>query len=135
MSLDDDIDFSGVLNACKQQQERSLSTVSVFPWAHWAACQESESKHSGAQRIEGVVHDCQCMLNQLLHTLYQQLMQLFLKLLFISLFLPRKFFSRGNLTQVFLDLDLCGRMWTCPQFHGKTVAFTNFEVFLYMARI
>ena len=58
MLLDNEIDFSDVSNACKQQLEISLSIVPVFPWAHWAACQESESKHFGAQRIEGFVHDC-----------------------------------------------------------------------------
>ena len=31
--LDDDRDFSDVLNARKQQLERSLSTVSVISWA------------------------------------------------------------------------------------------------------
>ena len=58
MSLNDDIDFSDVLNACKQQSEHNFSTVSVFPFACWAACQESESKHLGAPKNEGFVHYC-----------------------------------------------------------------------------
>ena len=52
--LDDDRDFSDVLNARKQQLERSLSTVSVISWA---ASPKSESEHLGARRIEGFVHD------------------------------------------------------------------------------
>ena len=54
MRLDDDRDFSEVLNARKKQLERSLSTVSVISWA---ASQKSESQHLGARRIEGFVHD------------------------------------------------------------------------------
>ena len=46
MRLDDDRDFSDVLNARKQQLERSLSTVSVISWA---ASQKSESQHLGAR--------------------------------------------------------------------------------------
>ena len=52
--LDDDRDFSDVLNARKQQLECSLSTVSIISWA---ASQKSESQHLGARRIEGFVHD------------------------------------------------------------------------------
>ena len=47
-------DLSDILNARKQQLERSLSTVSVISWA---ACQESESDHLGSRRVEGFVHD------------------------------------------------------------------------------
>ena len=50
--LEDDRDFSDVLDARKQQLERSLSTVSV------AACQDSNSsENSGAQQYEGFVHN------------------------------------------------------------------------------
>ena len=52
--LDDDRDFSDVLNAHKQQLQRSLSTVSVISWA---ASPKSESEYLGARRIEGFVHD------------------------------------------------------------------------------
>ena len=40
VGLDDDRDFSDVLNARKKQLEHSLSTVSVISWA---ASQKSES--------------------------------------------------------------------------------------------
>ena len=49
--LNDDIDFSDVLDTCKQQQEHNLSTVSVILWA---ACQDSScSENSGSQQCEG----------------------------------------------------------------------------------
>ena len=53
--LDDGRDFSDVLDARKQQLERSLSTVSVISWA---ACPDSNrSENSGTQQYEGFVHD------------------------------------------------------------------------------
>ena len=52
-SLEDDRDFSDVLNASKQQLESSLSIVSVISWA---AFQKSEPQHLSTQRIEGFVH-------------------------------------------------------------------------------
>ena len=53
--LDDDRDFSNVLDARKQQLESSLSTDSVISWA---ACQDSNSSENpGAQQYEGFVHD------------------------------------------------------------------------------
>ena len=52
--LDDGRGCSDFLNACKQQMERSLWTVSVISWA---ACQKSESEHLGARRVAGFVHD------------------------------------------------------------------------------
>ena len=52
--LDNGGDFSKVLNACKQQLECGLSTVSVISWA---ACTDSGSENLGAQQYEGFVHD------------------------------------------------------------------------------
>ena len=54
--LEDDRDFSDILNARKQQLETlaSISTVSIISWA---ASQKSESQHLGARRIAGFVHD------------------------------------------------------------------------------
>ena len=51
--LDNGGDFSEVLNARKQQLERSHSTVSVILWA---ACPDSGSENLGAQLYEGFVH-------------------------------------------------------------------------------
>ena len=51
--LDNGGDFSEVLNARKQQLELGLSTVSVILWA---ACPDSGSENSGAQKYEGFVH-------------------------------------------------------------------------------
>ena len=47
-------DFSEVLNAHMQLLERCLSTASVISWA---ACPDSDSANSGAQQIQGFVHD------------------------------------------------------------------------------
>ena len=52
--LDDERNFSDVLNTSKQQLEHSLSIVSVISWA---ASQKSESQHLEARRIEGFVHN------------------------------------------------------------------------------
>ena len=55
--LDNGGHFSEVLNACKQQLECCLSTVSVISWA---ACPDSGSENSGSQESqqhEGFVHD------------------------------------------------------------------------------
>ena len=52
--LDNGGDFSEVLNARKQQLERSHSTVSVILWA---ACPDSGSENLGAQLYECFVHD------------------------------------------------------------------------------
>ena len=54
MRLDNGGDFSEVLNARKQQLERSHSTVSVISWA---ACPDSGSENLGAQLYEGFVHN------------------------------------------------------------------------------
>ena len=45
--LDNGKDFSDILNACKQQLERSLSTVSVISWA-------SQSEYFGSRRVEAL---------------------------------------------------------------------------------
>ena len=50
--LDNWGDFSEVLNARKQQLERSHSTISVISWA---ACPDSGSENSGAQQYEGIL--------------------------------------------------------------------------------
>ena len=53
--LDNDGDFSDVLDARKQQLESKLSTVSLISWA---ACQDrNHSENSGTQQYEGFVHD------------------------------------------------------------------------------
>ena len=53
LCLEDDRDFSDVLNTCKQQLECSLSTVSVISWA---AYQDSCAENSGSQQYEGFLH-------------------------------------------------------------------------------
>ena len=52
--LDNGGDFSEVLNARKQQLERSHSTVSVISWV---ACPDSGSENLDAQLYEGFVHN------------------------------------------------------------------------------
>ena len=55
--LDDERDFSDVLDARKEQLESrcSLSTVAVISWA---ACPDSNcSENSGTQQYEGFLHD------------------------------------------------------------------------------
>ena len=55
MRLDNGGDFSEVLNARKQQLDRSLATVSVI---YWAACQDSGPENSCSQQHGGFVHYC-----------------------------------------------------------------------------